>query len=170
MRQTLIELPASPVQRPYELPDSRVLRQTPVPPYSSPYQSPNSGWDSPQKSSTTTLIPSPRSVLSSPTLSNTKGDSFPSPNRSEQDGIKKFVIDIYCPLKKDASGNRREQIPRDVREFRLAKVALIPIVAGKRTFVSFDVVFGEMDKAYSQLVEKHFSCKQIWLLFQCSNG
>jgi hypothetical protein len=86
---------------------------------------------------------------------------FPSPSQTpkDDDGIKKFVIDIYCPMKRDANGNRREQIPRDVREFRLAKVALIPIVAGKRTFVSFDVVFGEIDKVYSDLVEKHFSCK-----------
>jgi hypothetical protein len=73
---------------------------------------------------------------------------MPSPSQNEDDGIKKFVVDVFCPLKRDANGNRREQIPRDVREFRLAKVALIPIVAGKRTFVSFDVVFGEMDKAF----------------------
>ena len=67
-------------------------------------------------------------------------------------------MDIYCPLRRDANGVHREQIPRDVREFRLAKIALIPIVAGKRSFVSFDVVFGEMDKTFSNLVEKHFSC------------
>jgi hypothetical protein len=75
-------------------------------------------------------------------------------------------VEVYCPLKRDGSGQRREQIPRDVREFRLAKVALTPIVAGKRTFVSFDVVFGEVDKVYSDIVEKHFSCKRGWILLQ----
>jgi hypothetical protein len=48
-------------------------------------------------------------------------------------------------------------MPQDVREFRLAKIALIPISAGKRRFVSLDVVFGEIDEAYSTMVEKHFA-------------
>jgi hypothetical protein len=50
----------------------------------------------------------------------------------------------------------REEIPRDVREFRLAKVALIPVVAGERRFVSLDIVFGEVDKAVAGLLEKHY--------------
>jgi hypothetical protein len=158
--QRPVELAASPVPPRYELPSGSVHRQNQAPPYSPPQysrQSPNPGWTSPSGSSTTTLVPSPRTELHSPILGSGKPSAIPIGH--ENDGIKKFVVDIYCPLKRDANGNRRVQIPCDVREFRLAKVALIPIVAGKRTFVSFDVVFGEMDKIYSDLVEKHFSCK-----------
>lgn len=103
-------------------------------------------------------MPSPRSEVHSPPLGSTKTIGNANIGGSEDDGVKKFVVDVFCPLKRDANRNRREQIPRDVREFRLAKVALIPIVAGKRTFVSLDVVFGEVDKSYAGLVEKHFSC------------
>jgi hypothetical protein len=44
-----------------------------------------------------------------------------------------------------------------VREFRLARVALIPVVAGARKFVSIDVVFGEVDMKFAAIVEKHFT-------------
>lgn len=81
--------------------------------------------------------------------------------QGENSGIKKFTVDIFCPPKKDANGIRRKPLPRDVREFRLAKLAVIPIVAGRRTFVSIDVVFGQLDERFSELVEKHFSfCSQ----------
>jgi hypothetical protein len=43
-----------------------------------------------------------------------------------------------------------------VREFRLAKVALIPVAAGERRFVSLDVVFGEIDKGVAGILEKHY--------------
>ncbi|KAF2680721.1 hypothetical protein K458DRAFT_392762 [Lentithecium fluviatile CBS 122367] len=100
----------------------------------------------------------PHSTLHSPALGNTKTGAPQSHVQNGSDGIKKNVVDIYCPLKPNANGDRRAQIPRDVREFRLAKVALIPTIDGKRTFVSFDVVFGEMDKGIFDLVEKYFSC------------
>lgn len=43
-----------------------------------------------------------------------------------------------------------------MREFRLAKVALIPVAAGERRFVSLDVVFGEVDKGVAGILEKHY--------------
>ncbi|KAF2824461.1 hypothetical protein CC86DRAFT_384088 [Ophiobolus disseminans] len=162
--QNPVELPASAVPARYELPAVSTPRQTPLPPYSPPRHarpSTRPGQASPTASSTTTLVPSPRSELPSPRLGHTKANNIPSPTADGNDGIKKFVVDIYCPLKRDAHGNCREQVPRDVREFRLSKVALIPIVAGKRTFVSFDVVFGEVDKPYADIVEKHFSCSHL---------
>jgi hypothetical protein len=159
--QRPVELPGSTVPPRYELPNDSVQRQTPIPPRTpqqAARQSPHLVWPSPNGSSTT-LVSSPRSEIHSPTLGHAKHKIIPSPSGNTDEGIKKFVVDIYCPLKRDASGNRREQFPRDIREFRLAKVALIPIVAGKRTFLSLDVVFGDIDKLYSDIVEKHFSCK-----------
>jgi len=35
-------------------------------------------------------------------------------------------------------------------------VALIPVIAGQRRFVSLDVVFGEVDKPLAAYLEKHF--------------
>ncbi|KAH7136012.1 hypothetical protein B0J11DRAFT_597307 [Dendryphion nanum] len=168
-----VELPGSSVPARYELPVVNSARQTPhiqnTPP--SPRPSFNSGSNiptgrTPLSSSNTTLVNSPRSGLASPTLPevNVNSKQYPKTSGDKNDGIKKYTVDIYCPLKPDATGIRRQQIPRDVREFRLAKVALIPIVAGKRSFVSLDIVFGELDKAYSHLVEKHFSfCHQTRL-------
>jgi len=147
-----VELPASAVPPRYELPAANSPRYAPAPPY--PQQPAQHSPNPSIASSSSTLVPSPRAEVPSPPLGYTKASS----KADDNDLIKKFVVDIYCPLKRDAHGNRREQIPRDVREFRLAKVALIPIVAGKRTFLSFDVVFGEADKMYADIVEKHFSC------------
>jgi hypothetical protein len=99
----------------------------------------------------TTLVPSPCSP-------NTRSsDRISAQVQSGEQGIKKYTVDIFCQRKEDINGNRREEIPRDVREFRLAKLALIPIVAGTRKFVSIDVVFGDMDKQYATMVEKHFA-------------
>ncbi|PVH93983.1 hypothetical protein DM02DRAFT_694377 [Periconia macrospinosa] len=103
-----------------------------------------------QSFGSTTPLPS----LQSPPTEHSANPALP---RAQDLPIKRYTVDIFCPLKRDAQGIRRQQIPRDVREFRLAKVALIPIIAGSRRFVSFDVVFGETDKAYARLVEKHFS-------------
>jgi hypothetical protein len=64
-------------------------------------------------------------------------------------------VNIFCQRKAEL-GMEREEIPRDVREFRLAKVALIPVLAGERRFVSLDVVFGEVDKAVAGFLEKHY--------------
>jgi hypothetical protein len=69
-------------------------------------------------------------------------------------GIIKHTVNIFCQRK--AEEPRQEEYPRDIREFRLAKVALIPVVAGQRRFVSLDVVFGEVHKPLAAYLEKHF--------------
>jgi hypothetical protein len=43
-------------------------------------------------------------------------------------------------------------------------VALIPVVAGQRRFVSLDVVFGEVDKSLAVYLEKHFLSKPLMLI------
>lgn len=144
------ELPGSTVPPRYEMPTS---------PASRPYLSP---------SSSTKSSDSKGSANSYSTRATTPGAS-PGPNRnsyaapaaargSENNGIKKYTVNVFCPRKEDSAGQRREEIPRDLREFRLAKLALIPVVAGTRKLVSLDVIFGEIDKPVASLLEKHFLC------------
>ena len=47
-------------------------------------------------------------------------------------------------------------MPRDIREFRIANLALIKLEAGGERYVLLDAVFGELDKAIAPLLEKHW--------------
>jgi hypothetical protein len=102
-------------------------------------------------------MPGTTLVLSPGSLNTRSSDKISVQVHSGEPGITKYTVDIFCQRKADGNGNRREELPRDVREFRLAKLALIPIVAGARKFVSIDVVFGDIDKQYAAMVEKHFA-------------
>jgi len=173
LRDLPAELPATPVparyelssvSSPSELPTASTTKPGSVPSSVSIRQPGTTPWNSPSDVSNisgTTIVASPTRFQSSPSSPSMNKDASDMHYQGENSGIKKFTVDIFCPPKKDANGIRRKPLPRDVREFRLAKLAVIPIVAGRRTFVSIDVVFGQLDERFSELVEKHFSfCSQ----------
>lgn len=85
---------------------------------------------------------------------NLKGGTLRSgPNNT---GITKYTVNVFCQRKTEPGASRREELPRDIREFRLTKLALIPVVAGEKKFLSIDLVFGERDQGVAKVLEKHF--------------
>ncbi|KAF3912028.1 hypothetical protein ABW21_db0200442 [Orbilia brochopaga] len=73
----------------------------------------------------------------------------------EDPNVSKFAARIFCQRKR-AEGDTREEFPRDIREFRLANLALIKLAAGRERHVLLDAVFGELDKQVAPLLEKHW--------------
>jgi len=141
----------------YELPgfSPTQIHNTPSSTSSSPALQ-NNTWST--ASSRSTPGTTPATSPPPPAYPSTLAPNLPQQNKgspSEAQGIIKFTVNIFCQRKAEP-GMEREEIPRDVREFRLAKVALIPVVAGERRFVSLDIVFGEVDKAVAGLLEKHY--------------
>ncbi|KAK6344034.1 hypothetical protein TWF696_007681 [Orbilia brochopaga] len=97
------------------------------------------------------------------------GNQYPPPQparqpqkfaaNTEDDGddpnVSKFAARIFCQRKRE-EGDTREEYPRDIREFRLANLALIKLSAGRERHVLLDAVFGELDKQIAPLLEKHW--------------
>ncbi|KAF3916665.1 hypothetical protein ABW20_dc0104994 [Dactylellina cionopaga] len=69
--------------------------------------------------------------------------------------VSKYVVRVFCQRKRE-EGDTHEESPRDIREFRLANLALIKLAAGGQRYVLLDAVFGELDKAIAPLLEKHW--------------
>lgn len=69
--------------------------------------------------------------------------------------VSRYQIHIYCQHK-TTNPNPIREIPRDIREFRTAKLALIPVAAGPHHHVSIDIVYGEIDKNIAGILESHF--------------
>ena len=68
----------------------------------------------------------------------------------------KFTVQVFCQRKQNPAFPERQEAPRDIREFRVAKLALISVVAGPKKYLSLDLVFGEADAGIAKLLEKHF--------------
>lgn len=177
-------MPASPVPYRYELPvDSPARQPTPDPPYppsvlgqtppsGRPYGSPTQAqreWEvrtlqtyqTPPPSASTNPTPPPtyrKSSNGAPTPSATRSAKGHMSGVGIQPGtVSKFTAKVFCQRKSTSkSAHPILETPRDISEFRLAKIALIPVVAGERSFVSIDIVFGEVDRGISGLLEKHF--------------
>jgi hypothetical protein len=150
-----VELPASQVPPRYELAEATTPRASLAPSSTNTSTSSRKSWTNPSSHTTPATTPS----TSPPPVSYRHSVNAPipvEPSTSNQ-GITKCTVNIFCQRK--AEGPRQELFPRDIREFRLAKVALIPVVAGQRRFVSLDVVFGEVDKPLAAYLEKHFLSK-----------
>ncbi|KAK6509082.1 hypothetical protein TWF481_003845 [Arthrobotrys musiformis] len=81
-------------------------------------------------------------------------DTKAAPSSSDPN-VSKFAIRIFCQRKRE-EGDTHEESPRDIREFRLANLALIKLAAGGERYVLLDAVFGELDKAIAPLLEKHW--------------
>ncbi|KAJ6259884.1 hypothetical protein Dda_5528 [Drechslerella dactyloides] len=148
-----------------------------------PSRNENSYMHTPDNSSTSSLYDPPYTAASAstaPTSIYSPGRSnypspaasqFPQPARppaaapkfgnggGEDDGddpnVSKFAARIFCQRKRE-EGDTREEFPRDIREFRLANLALIKLVAGRERHVLLDAVFGELDKQIAPLLEKHW--------------
>ncbi|KAK6536083.1 hypothetical protein TWF281_000329 [Arthrobotrys megalospora] len=73
--------------------------------------------------------------------------------------VSKFTVRLFCQRKRE-EGDTHEESPRDIREFRLANLALIKLAAGGERYVLLDAVFGELDKAIAPLLEKHWYLTQ----------
>ncbi|KAH6669000.1 hypothetical protein B0J14DRAFT_154736 [Halenospora varia] len=182
------EMPASPMPVRYELPVNSPARQpSPNPPYppNVPAQrpSPNPPFQAPTQAQrewegqaprgyftpppTTSINPTPpptyrTSYTGHPTPPATPSTKRPISSMGLQPGtVSKYTAKVFCQRKTTSkSANPVLETPRDISEFRLAKIALIPVVAGERSFVSIDIVFGEVDKGIAGLLEKHFLVAQ----------
>ncbi|KAK6357498.1 hypothetical protein TWF718_001807 [Orbilia javanica] len=89
------------------------------------------------------------------------GQNIPStypdttPESADDPNVSKFAVRIFCQRKR-GENDTHEESPRDIREFRLANLALIKLAAGGERYVLLDAVFGELDKAIAPLLEKHW--------------
>ncbi|KAH8671816.1 hypothetical protein BGZ60DRAFT_527265 [Tricladium varicosporioides] len=182
--QGLHEMPASPMPIRYELSANSPLPQPPPnPPYpsSTPIQRPpptpqfqtpvqthrewqgqtTQNYFTPQPTASMNPTPPPTyrtSYVGHPTPPATPSTKRPLSSIGLQPGtVSKYTGKVFCQRKSTSkSVNPVLETPRDISEFRLAKIALIPVVAGERSFVSIDIVFGEVDKGIAGLLEKHF--------------
>ncbi|KAF2454882.1 hypothetical protein BDY21DRAFT_96233 [Lineolata rhizophorae] len=68
----------------------------------------------------------------------------------------RYDVRIFCQRKVNHTHERLFEIPRDVAEFRRAKLSLLPVAAGRHRHFSLDVAFGELDRDLASLLEKHF--------------
>lgn len=84
---------------------------------------------------------------------NTYADSTTA--STDDPNVSKFAVRIFCQRKRGEE-DTHEELPRDIREFRLANLALIKLAAGGERYVLLDAVFGELDKAIAPLLEKHW--------------
>ncbi|EPS44524.1 hypothetical protein H072_1495 [Dactylellina haptotyla CBS 200.50] len=94
--------------------------------------------------------PGPSQGQKSPSTAQGSGTS-----KGKDPNVSKYVVRIFCQRKRE-DGDNREESPRDIREFRLANLALINLVAGGQKYVLLDAVFGELDKPVASLLEKHW--------------
>ncbi|EGX51073.1 hypothetical protein AOL_s00054g809 [Orbilia oligospora ATCC 24927] len=74
---------------------------------------------------------------------------------ADDPNVSKFAVRLFCQRKRKEE-DTHEEIPRDIREFRIANLALIKLEAGGERYVLLDAVFGELDKAIAPLLEKHW--------------
>ncbi|KAK6362813.1 hypothetical protein TWF730_000266 [Orbilia blumenaviensis] len=88
-----------------------------------------------------------------PQATSSFGDS--TATSADDPNVSKFVVRLFCQRKRE-EGDTHEESPRDIREFRLANLALIKLAAGAERYVLLDAVFGELDKAIAPLLEKHW--------------
>jgi hypothetical protein len=162
-------MPASPMPVRYELPVNSPARQpSPNPPFQPLTQAQRylqgqrpQNFFTPPPSTATNPTPPPTyrtSVTGHPTPPATPSSKRPYSGIGLQPGtVSKYTAKVFCQRKSTSkSANPVLETPRDISEFRLAKIALIPVVAGERSFVSIDIVFGEIDKGIAGLLEKHF--------------
>lgn len=81
--------------------------------------------------------------------------SLPQSPSFSQDNVLTYEGRVFCQRKTN-TGTEVKEFPRDIAEFRPARIVLIPLIAGTQQFLSIDVVFGPLDKAAGALWEKHF--------------
>ncbi|KAK6516360.1 hypothetical protein TWF506_006269 [Arthrobotrys conoides] len=91
-----------------------------------------------------------------PSIPNTPSTYTDSTTASADDAnVSKFAVRLFCQRKRKEE-DTHEELPRDIREFRIANLALIKLEAGGERYVLLDAVFGELDKAIAPLLEKHW--------------
>jgi hypothetical protein len=114
------------------------------------------GQNPPTRSTSSFYAPRPNSgfnIRRTPSLFNPRrASAFLHPGT-----VSTYTARVFCQWKSDLhSDSIFRELPRDIREFRVAKMTLIPVIAGERRFVSLDLIFGEVDKNVASLLEKHF--------------